>query len=281
MYQVAQPDPALRDFIENYWWVAPLGEPVSLSVDVYVDARSDLLFNFGVPYLRQVLGKSPVMYRHSCFDAQRNHPIRIEQVGAVAMVGVRFWAGGAAPFLSGALQQWTNQTPDLVSVLGSAGLDLERSLQAVFPDGLALKALLDQFFLGRLAQTKRFQRFWALKSQIERSVGQEPVALLGQTAGLSLRNQARLFSLYLGLSPKTYAQILRFQSALKHLMKAPQINLAELASVCGYFDQSHFVRDFKRFSGGVPKGYKGYYPETAPHDFAPNLVQFLQDTSAD
>jgi AraC-like DNA-binding protein len=57
--------------------------------------------------------------------------------------------------------------------------------------------------------------------------------------------------------------------------------LAELASVCGYFDQSHFVRDFKRFSGGVPKGYKGDYPETAPHDFAPNLVQFLQDTSAD
>lgn len=95
---------------------------MSLSVDVYVDARSDLLFNFGVPYQRQVLGKIPVMYRHSCFDAQRNHLIRIEQVGAVAMVGVRFWAGGAVPFLSWALQQWTNQTPDLASILGSAGI---------------------------------------------------------------------------------------------------------------------------------------------------------------
>ena len=55
------------------------------------------------------------------------------------------------------------------------------------------------------------------------------------------------------------------------------VSLAEVAAECGYFDHAHFIKDFKRMSGGVPRGYRGYYPEAGPHDFAPNVVAFLQD----
>ena len=61
-------------------------------------------------------------------------------------------------------------------------------------------------------------------------------------------------------------------------MSDPEGSLAELASQCGYFDQAHFIREFRRMTGGVPRGYRGYYPPDGPADFAPNVVAYVQDT---
>ncbi len=63
-------------------------------------------------------------------------------------------------------------------------------------------------------------------------------------------------------------------------MTKPDEPLSALAAAAGYFDQAHFVRDFKRFTGGIPRGYRGYYPPAGPTDFAPNVVVFVQDAPA-
>ena len=60
-------------------------------------------------------------------------------------------------------------------------------------------------------------------------------------------------------------------------MEDPGHPLAEVAAEAGYFDQAHFIKDFRQMTGGVPRGYRGYYPKDAPTDFAPNVVAFLQD----
>ncbi|HMV70392.1 MAG TPA: helix-turn-helix domain-containing protein, partial [Myxococcota bacterium] len=83
-----------------------------------------------------------------------------------------------------------------------------------------------------------------------------------------------------GLSPKVIARITRFQAALRSLMRDPGVSLADVALEAGYFDQAHFIRDFRRMTGGVPRGYRGYYPEAGPYDFAPNVVAFVQDPEA-
>jgi AraC-like DNA-binding protein len=46
----------------------------------------------------------------------------------------------------------------------------------------------------------------------------------------------------------------------------------------GYYDQPHFVREFKRFAGSAPKHRVGYFPADVPTDFSPNLVQYVQDS---
>jgi AraC-like DNA-binding protein len=275
MYALRPPAPPLRPYIEHYWAVTPApGESLDLRVDVFVDGRADLIFNFGAPYTREVIGGAAVSVATSNLDAQRAYPIRITQRGAMATCGVRFQLGGLAPFTDVSLRDFTGQTPPPVAVFGDAVLRLEDSLRAD-PDLDARAGHLDAFFLGMLLGSPSRTRVARALEHLRGGGGS--VAEASAAAKVSARQLDRLFAQHVGLSPKTVARVLRFQTALRGLMRDPNCALARLAAACGYFDQSHFIKDFRKFTGGVPRGYLGYFPEAGPSDFAPNVVAFLQD----
>ena len=80
-----------------------------------------------------------------------------------------------------------------------------------------------------------------------------PVTALASTACLSKKQFERLFNELVGANPKEYARIVRFQKSLELLQHCPQdANQAQLACQCGYADQSHFIREFRQFSGHTP-----------------------------
>jgi AraC-like DNA-binding protein len=279
VYQLRQPDAALRPFIERYWFVTPGPAPVDIRVDVYVDARADLVFSYGAPWRRHVLGGGTTEHGAACLDAQRLDPIRISQQGQVHLVGVRFHLGGLGAFAVGPLRPWTGQTPPPQSVLGPEIPALDVALAAAGPDQAA--ALLDAFFLARLPLARQPPaRTWgsfrtALDLLVD-SGGRAEVEAVARAAGVSVRQVERLFAQHLGLPPKVTGRVLRFQEGLRALMRDPGCPLSEVAQRAGYFDQAHFVRDFRRMTGGVPRGYRGYYPPQGPADFAPNVVAFVQ-----
>lgn len=277
MYVLRQPAEALRPYLEHYWFVSQApGEVVDLRVDVFVDARADLVFNFDAPYRREVIGGATVEIAASNLDAQRLAPIRIIQSGSVRIAGVRFRLGGLAPFAREPLAPFTDLTPAPDAVFGPKVRDLEAALRAD-PGPDAAAALLDAFFLDRFAAPPHaFAR--ALDTLISTG-GRASVADLSAAAGVSPRQVERLFARHLGIPPKTVGRILRFQGALRSLMADPGCQLGEIAADAGYYDQAHFIRDFRLFSGGVPRGYRGYYPPEGPADFAPNVVAFIQDAA--
>lgn len=271
MYQLRRPAADLQPFVEHYWFVThPDDEPVTLHVDVYVDARADLIINHGVSYRREVVGGRAEQIIRSNLDAQRLEPIRISQHGLVDIAGVRFRLGGLGPLVRSPLTELTGRTPDAGAVFGKDAAALERAL-AETPDLDAKAALLDSFLISRLDTGGRFPQFAAALAVLERGAHPE----LGAS---ERRDRARLFARYLGIPPQTLTRVVRFQTALRSLMSDPEGSLGELASRCGYFDQAHFIREFRRMTGGVPRGYRGYYPPDAPADFAPNVVAYVQDT---
>jgi AraC-like DNA-binding protein len=275
MYVLRQPAEALRPYIEHYWFVRQEpGEVVDLRVEVFVDARADLVFNFEAPYRRETIGGPTVELAESNLDAQRLVPIRILQRGSVRIAGVRFHLGGLAPFARDPLALVTDLTPEPAAVLGPAVLDLEAALSDD-PGPDAAAALLDAFFLERRAPVQA--AFARALATLTADGGRASVADLADAAGVTERQLERLFARHLGIPPKTVGRIVRFQGALRSLMADPGCPLGELAATAGYYDQAHFIRDFRLFSGGVPRGYRGYYPAEAPADFAPNVVVFVQD----
>lgn len=275
MYKLAFPSSALAPYVESYWFVFQEDDaPVELSVDVFVDLRPDLVFNFGAPYTRTVHGQKRRVLRASNLDAQRIRPIRIEQRGAVHISGVRFKSAGLSPFVKEPLDRWSDRVVALPTVFGKEGVALEGALRAAGGDRDAQTRLFDAFFLDRLALTPGKRMLHTLKTAIEAEGGLERMDELCGRAGVSRRQIDRLFKSHLGFSPKTFARVVRFQRGLTRLMRDPGCTLAQVAAECGYYDQPHFVREFRAFSGTTPSARVGYFPAGAPSDFSPNLVQF-------
>jgi hypothetical protein len=130
MYELRRPAAGLSRFIEHYWFVTSTPQaPVDLRVEVFVDGRADLIFNFGASYVRQVIGGEARKISRSNLDAQRLHPIRIAQRGIVRTTGVRFRLGGVGPFARAPLHTFTNATVPPQAALGSEARALEGTLR--------------------------------------------------------------------------------------------------------------------------------------------------------
>jgi AraC-like DNA-binding protein len=74
-------------------------------------------------------------------------------------------------------------------------------------------------------------------------------------SGCSERQLERLFRKYIGLSPKLYSRIVRFAYIFQHMQGSKKMNGSELGIASGYYDQSHFIRNFKAFTGEDPSQY--------------------------
>lgn len=277
MYQLRQPCSQLSRFIEHYWFVNSTEvEPISLSVNVFVDGRADLILNFGAPYGRAEIGGEVFQIAHSNLDLQRLKPIRITQEGALQTTGVRFRLGGLGPFVHQPLTRLTDSIIAPEQAFGRSAIDVELAIKNA--DSADEQAhILDEYFCGQLDLEPDFETFAHALQTCEASQGNVSVEDMANQTGVSSRQLARLFARWLGFPPKTLCRIVRFQMALKTLMQDPKCSLAEVAKRTGYFDQAHFIKDFQKMSGGVPRGYRGYFPKSGPNDFAPNVVAFLQD----
>jgi AraC-like DNA-binding protein len=136
-------------------------------------------------------------------------------------------------------------------VLGRAAEDLQRRL-ADAPDWPRRFAVLDEHLGRRLDQTRRpaaeVCHAWRL---LRASRGAASVAEIARTVGWSERHLGAQFRIEIGLSPKAAARVIRFDRA-KRMLRG-RVPGAEVAARCGYFDQSHLVRDFVAFTG-VPPG---------------------------
>src|SRR5262249_59260646 len=90
---------------------------------------------------------------------------------------------------------------------------------------------------------------------LHRTKGEYRIAELAEYCQVSVRQLERGFRHVIGTSPKVFARTLRFQEAQRRLMFDPDADLSSLTYQCGYFDQAHFIKDFKAFAGKTPTEY--------------------------
>ncbi len=133
-------------------------------------------------------------------------------------------------------------------------LALENSLTSTEDDRRCI-FLIEQFLL------KRFTLFAEHNlKRIETTIqlinsGQTDITCLADSACLSTKQFSRVFSEHIGANPKEFLRTIRFQRALHILENNRHIPLTALAYECGYFDQSHMIKEFKTFSGYTPSEY--------------------------
>jgi AraC-like DNA-binding protein len=147
-----------------------------------------------------------------------------------------------------------NQMIDLKTLLGSEAHELEEKVMLAMNNELRVK-IVSKFLERKLIKTKKQPPgiFESIKHIIQTN-GTASVEVLAQQVFRSTRQFERNFKQFAGFSPKLFSRIVRFQTALAKYGNSGK-SLAEIAYECGYYDQSHFVHDFKEFSGHNPKEY--------------------------
>lgn len=148
----------------------------------------------------------------------------------------------------------SNNIPDLATVLGQEGRDLEEQI-ILAPDNNTRIQILKIFITSKLRSFKSYQP--SVVSAILHIINMKGIVNVKDVAvqhNLSTRQFERNFKTWAGFGPKLYSRIIRFQAATSKY-KGKHKSLTEVAYDCGYYDQSHFIHDFKEFSGFHPKQY--------------------------
>ena len=109
------------------------------------------------------------------------------------------------------------------------------------------------------------------------SRGLARVGALARTAGLSDRQLERRFRSAVGLAPKLFSRIVRFQRVVRLARRSAQAGWAETAARCGYADQAHLVRDVRAFSGATPSALRADRGFTAPFVAEERLAALFGD----
>ncbi|MEM7360832.1 MAG: helix-turn-helix domain-containing protein [Pseudomonadota bacterium] len=170
------------------------------------------------------------------------------------MFVIQFKPYGSRPFLHLHTAELNEKVIAIEEVLGTSLLDLREAM-------LKTDTPQDKF---ELAEAWLLERFDASRQPPQELIDfvdvlqKEPVAKLHELIadhGNSQKHLIEQFKKYLGLTPKWYQRIVRFNELLLKIQQQQEISWAEIAYDCGYADQPHFIREFKHFSGMNPAEY--------------------------
>ncbi len=171
------------------------------------------------------------------------------------IMGVAFKPGGAFPFLRMPAGELRDTTVSLDTLWGAAAMDLREQLLEA-PTHRARFEVLERVLMAEL--TRGFQMHSAVGFALRRFLAQPHVTTVAQVTdqiGLSPKRFIQAFRDETGFTPKVFCRIRRFQRALQHMEGSKIVDWAAVALECGYFDQAHFIHDFRAFSGINPTAY--------------------------
>jgi AraC-like DNA-binding protein len=169
------------------------------------------------------------------------------------VMGAHFKPGGIAAFLGLPVDELHNLHFPLSAVWGPRADELRERLLAA-PDTETRFALFERLLSAQL--DRRHRRHAAVSHALTSFArGSRRIGDVVDETGLSPRRFIRLFSESVGLTPKAFCRVRRFQRAVSLLHEPHDVDWAATAVACGYYDQSHMIHDFKDFAGLSPAAY--------------------------
>ncbi len=168
---------------------------------------------------------------------------------------IQFHAAGAYPILHIPAYELNNRVVDAELILGKSILDLRDKISETA--GMEKKfEVIEGWLTSRLRnQTVPEEVVKYAVHQTMMSPSHATINELIVKTGYSHKHFIRLFSKYVGITPKQYQRIIRFNHVLESINNGHYVDWASLSLDCGYYDQAHFIKEFRKFSGLNPQEY--------------------------
>jgi AraC-like DNA-binding protein len=180
-------------------------------------------------------------------------PVDLPLKGKSHKIIIRFQPYGLYRLTGIPQDQLLNRVLDAQYIFGNDTLLLKETLRSCKSYD-EQKTALYAFFMARLPRHDR--------SVVEEKVVRylvdhidEPIARLVKISGYSAKHLIHLFRIHTGFTPKMFQQVMQFAESIRQMSLLPTHHLSGLSLSANYVDQSHLIRQFKRFSGFTPSAY--------------------------
>jgi AraC-like DNA-binding protein len=250
------PTPPLAEFIERFWYSSDA--PAHQKVRIMPSGTMELVFNLDEDELGIYDTEQPGSYKSfsgAFFSGAYARPLFVDTRQHV--MGVHFRPGGAFRFLGVPASELADIHVDLEALWGRSTQDLREQLCAA-ADPAKRFCVLERALVARLKNTLEEHR--AVRAALNifgRDAGEARTRDLAAHLGLSQRHFIKVFSNQVGVTPKLFARVQRFQRAADLTRSSSTPDWADIAAACGYFDQSHLIHDFQTLSGLSPTEFQG------------------------
>jgi AraC-like DNA-binding protein len=254
-YQVIEPDAAIQPFIKCFWTLEAEATSSPVRQRVVPDGCMEMIFNYGDRFYQYLEDGSFLLQPQSFVFGQITRFLEIAPSGVTGLIAARFLPEGLTPFIDCPVSSLENKAVAIREVFGKKGEILEQSVlgSATTTERIGL---ITSFLLSKLEERSTIDSITrACVATIFQTQGQLGVTELAGRMSLHCRNMERRFESAVGMSPKQLSRVVRLQSALRLLGQKKFDNLTSLAYESGYYDQAHFIKDFKEFTGISPKSF--------------------------
>jgi AraC-like DNA-binding protein len=268
MFLTRIPPPPLSDFVALFWLLHEGYAGPHAKERILPQGTAQLVINLQEDSIR-VYDREDTGRVERCRGAAITGPCSehfvIDTAEQRSCMGIAFQPGGAFPFFKMPASELRNANVPLDALWGARAVELrDRLLEAPTPE--ARFDLLEQALLA--ATARDLQRHPAVRFALREFLTVPHARTIAEVTGqlgLSPRRFIQIFSAEVGLTPKLFCRVRRFQEVLRLVHQGRRIDWTEIALSCGYFDQAHFIRDFRAFSGLNPSAYLAHPREHPNH----------------
>lgn len=252
-YQVYTPVPELQPFVKCFWTLDDEATEAPVRQRVLPDGCMEMIFHYGDLYQQYFEDGSSIIQPRSFVFGQITSYLEIAPTGVSGIVSARFLPDGLLPFLTRPVSELKNKAVSLEELFGDEGKMLEEKVIDA-ADSQERIRLIEAFLLSKLADRATIDNVTKhCVNVIMQSRGQVGVVELAGQVNINRRNMERKFMSIIGMSPKQLSRVVRLQATLKMLEQKQFTSLTSLAYENGYYDQAHFIKDFREFTGMSPK----------------------------
>lgn len=252
-YQTFPPHTDLLPLVKCFWTLEVPAATPPQKQRIIPDGCIEMAFILGDDIKRYTHGDDYILQPRAMVLGQTIEPFYIEPVGYVDTFAVRFYPFGFTNFLNTAVSTLVGKETPLEKIFGDRrAKELERSIVDAANTGQRI-TIVETFLLSILSEAQTIDAL--IKSTVDdllSSGGSLHIKNIIKEDPSLRRTLERRFRKQVGISPKQLAKVLRLQAALKLMLGNNHDTLTKIAYDVDYYDQAHFIKDFKEFTGTSP-----------------------------
>ena len=263
-YTTFTPPKHLNELVQCFW--ALESNPYEVTPKEYflmADGFTEIIFQYNGGFAGYSKQSARIRIQHS----DHNKFVVDNELG---FFGVRLYPHAVRQLLRMPASEVVNHVFDFSSHFKQEGRDLTDKIFNCKNTQERIAHVSD--FLVKVIDNRKVDPINHFVSQIIASEGQVNISHLKQQSGLSVKQFERRFKAITGFPPKYFARVARFQGAKKNYCSNRIKTLTDLAYTCNYYDQSHFIKEFKEFSGVQPFRYFKFINDGPPESTANRYI---------